>query len=155
MQQTLLIGRGISKKRSTQDKKTKTRDEKMYATVEDSNAKYARMRSKSLTSEENLDAGTARRVALFLSDVLTARMSSVRVEQCFGYASRTEWVDAAANHLEIFRLHNLHRPRCTAPLSFSARLPSSASMLELTDKGWRRTDSREGGFPSFSSCLLG
>jgi hypothetical protein len=65
----------------------------------------ARMRFKSLTSKENSDAGTAGRLALFLTDVWMARMS-IGVELCFGYASRTEWVDAAANHLEIFRLHN-------------------------------------------------
>ncbi|KAH0358360.1 hypothetical protein KCU83_g251, partial [Aureobasidium melanogenum] len=51
-----------------------------------------------------------------MSSKETRMQMSLGDEQCFGYASRTECVDAAANHLEIFRLHNLHQPHCTAPL---------------------------------------
>lgn len=57
---------------------------------------------------------------------------SIGDEQCFGYASRTECVDAAANHLEIFRLHNLHQSHCTVPLKF---LLLDCSVRRSADRG--------------------
>lgn len=50
--------------------------------------------------------------------------------KCLGYASRTGWVDAAANHLEIFRLHKLHQPRSTALLSTALLLLWSCRSLQ-------------------------
>lgn len=61
---------------------------------------------------------------------------SIGDEQCFGYASRTECVDAAANHLEIFRLHNLHQPHCTVPLQallLDCSVRRSADRRSFTD----------------------
>ena len=55
--------------------------------------------------QEKLECRYGGKVCCLLSKVWMTR-TSIRDRQCFGYASRTEWVDAAANHLEIFRLHN-------------------------------------------------
>jgi hypothetical protein len=66
--------------------------------------------------QRKLECRYGGKVCCLLSKAWMTRME-FRDEQCFGYASRTEWVDAAANHLEMLRLHNLHQPRSTAPLS--------------------------------------